>query len=217
VPCPLATARETIKDFIASCHDVATVIFASLSASLDLPPGAGIDKYHRFSDPSPDILRLLKYRAIDAEDTYRVPQTPHTDLGSLTLLFTCTPGLQVLSRSAGNDKWKFVEPKEGHVVVNIGDALTLMTNGVLKSSLHRVGPPPGQAMLERYSFAYLMRPADHTVLKPMESAAIAARGDSKAEHVTFKEWMARKFNVIRGTPSSGKDDWMLTSSTEIKV
>ena len=51
------------------------------------------------------------------------PQTAHTDLGSLTLLFTGAPGLQVLT--PGSKEWAFVMPKKNCAVVNIGDGKSM--------------------------------------------------------------------------------------------
>jgi isopenicillin N synthase-like dioxygenase len=195
VPLPLAQARESIKEFMNSCQEVANVIFATLSKALSLDQENGIENYHRPSEPSSYILRLLKYRPIDAEETYRIPQTPHTDIGTLTLLFTDCLGLQVLAPSGASDDWRFVEPKVGHVIVNIGDAWTLLTGGVVKSSLHRVGPPSGQGMPERYSAAYLVRPRDDTVLKPLSSELGRRDSGTEVESMRFREWMVKKFSV----------------------
>lgn len=78
---------------------------------------------HSSASESTDIIRLLKYAACSLEDdsTPSVPQTAHTDLGSLTMLFANTPGLQILSKNCTD--WLYVIPKARHVVVNLGDAM----------------------------------------------------------------------------------------------
>ena len=67
---------------------------------------------------SPDILRLLHYITQPEFETGS-PQVAHTDLGSLTLLFTNSPGLQVWQPQ--HREWVFVNPKTNCAIVNIGD------------------------------------------------------------------------------------------------
>lgn len=166
--------------------------------SLDL--GERFEDFHDQHRPSPDILRLLKYHSSNKDI---LPQTPHTDLGSLTFVFSLTPGLQVLphtSLTQHESDWVFVEPRANCAVVNFGDCMTMLTGGLIKSSLHRVGPLPGESMKERYSFAYLMRPQDDTLLRPVKSPLVpAASEDGPRETLTSGKWIARKFQVLRGT------------------
>jgi hypothetical protein len=57
------------------------------------------------------------------------------DFGFTTLLATNgTPGLEVYSQGS----WHPVEPEQGAFIVNIGDALSRLSGGKYKSSLHRV-------------------------------------------------------------------------------
>ena len=96
----------------------------------------------------------------------------------------------------GADKWEFVEPRAGHAIVDIGDGLSMMTNGLLHSSLHRVGPPPDQPMATRFSFAYLQRAEEHNPLTGLHSPLIPGTGGS-AEVLTSGEWLHGKFSVLR--------------------
>lgn len=52
------------------------------------------------------------------------------------------------------------------MVVNIGDAMAQFSGGVIRSNLHSVTAPPGeQALFDRYSAAYFLRPEDDVVMK----------------------------------------------------
>lgn len=46
----------------------------------------------------------------------------HTDIGTLTLLFTEQLGLQLELQHPGSDEWEFVAPLAGHAIVNVGDS-----------------------------------------------------------------------------------------------
>ena len=211
-PPAIAMHFKTLKGLVEGLGSAAHVILMSLSASLAISEGQHFEDFQRLSEPSPDILRLLKYRAGPA--TAHPPQTPHTDLGSLTFVFSTTPGLQVLPAKMGQSPaylesdWRYVKPRAGHAIVNIGDCLSIMTNGLLKSALHRVGPVAGCTMPERYSLAYLLRPEDRTVLRTLDSPSIP-RPPSDSTAVTSGEWIRTKFRALRGQTDTGRIDSVL--------
>ena len=173
-----------LRDSIRFMQDATLVIHRSLSEALELSAGERFEDFHHADQPSPCMLRLLKYHAQPAEER-GPPQTPHTDLGSLTLLFTKQPGLQVLA--TGAQDWRYILPKAGHAVINIGDGMSMMTNGLLKSSLHRVVPPPNRPMATRYSFAFLQRAEAHTSLAGLRSPLIPQTENPRAS-ITSGEW-----------------------------
>jgi isopenicillin N synthase-like dioxygenase len=215
-PRPIADHKTTIKDFMSTCTDYSQIIFRLLSDALSLEPHERFESFHRPAHPSPDMVRLLKYHEHRVRpDAPYVPQVPHTDLGSLTFLFAPSPGLQILR--PGADEWAYVQPRAGHAVVNLGDALSMLTGGLLRSSLHRVGPLPGGDMPERYSFAFLMRPENEISMRPVKSPMITPTQYSSREsqpNYTSGEWIARKFGVLRAGTNKEKisEDWILTSA-----
>lgn len=101
----------------------------------------------------------MHYAARSQEDNKLVGEMyapGHTDLGAITLLFrqpVC--GLQILN-SEGN--WKWVKPVDGTITINTCDALTALTGGLIKSSIHRVhAPPQDQAEIDRLGVLYFSR------------------------------------------------------------
>ncbi|RWA03171.1 hypothetical protein EKO27_g11934 [Xylaria grammica] len=221
-PPVVAANLGALRTLIGDLRSAADSIFKSLSTSLELKPGQRFEDFHNSKRPTPDILRLLKYHA-DRRVGGTIPQTPHTDLGSLTFVLTSTPGLQVLPANTRSETdiphselcWQFVAPREGCAVVNLGDCMTKMTNGLLKSALHRVGPLPGSSMPERYSLAYLMRPEGTTLLRPLDSPLIH-RPETEETPVTSSEWIQNKFQVLRGTRPV-QADHLLTGGRSIMV
>ena len=96
--------------------------------------------------------------------------------GSLTLLFQRPrqPGLEILSPQS---TWSSVpvyppgteEDLVPPILVNVGDLLDHWTNGLLKSTVHRV-VLPGGGNEDRYSIAYFCHPTDDTELVRVPSA-----------------------------------------------
>ncbi|KAI9649948.1 hypothetical protein NHQ30_002533, partial [Ciborinia camelliae] len=199
-----------LKAYMRAMQEVTISIHRALSRTLGLEVGQKFEEFHRIDRPSPCLLRLLKYHPQPLEER-GASGTPHTDLGSLTILFTNQPGLQVLIK--GSDKWEDVEPRAGHAIVNIGDGMSLLTNGLLHSSLHRVAPPQGQAMETRYSFAFLQRAQQQTPLVGLKSPLIRAI-DGSMEVVTSGEWLHQKFSMLRARTHDKEKHWVLTGHRE---
>jgi isopenicillin N synthase-like dioxygenase len=197
---------DTLRQFVRFINTATAAIMYSLSKPLGLVESENFMTYHRLTAPSPDIVRLLRYHAQPMRER-GIPQAPHTDLGSLTFLFTRQPGLQTLSPESG--EWTWVQPKAGCVIVNLGNGMRLLTNGFFRSCLHQVGPLPSQAMPERFSFAYLVRAEDETPMTGLKSALILEKKEDEALF-TSREWLEKKFGVLRLDARPKYQEWVLT-------
>lgn len=119
----------------------------------------------------------------------------HSDYGSVTLLFQLPgqPGLEIL---APDGKWAPVpvDPSGSKtseqvastlpILVNIGDLLSYWTNGLLKSTVHRVIYPEEsrKAGQDRYSIAYFCHPLDDASLVPIPSRVIDVHTAKSGSH-----------------------------------
>ncbi|MCJ1319190.1 hypothetical protein MMC15_004523 [Xylographa vitiligo] len=205
-PLLLQTSLPLLTTLTDNFQAILTTLLTSLSTSLLLPSSATLQSFHRPLHPSSSILRLLHYHPLPAAER-GPPQTPHTDLGTLTLLFSQLPGLQVL-RPGPAAEWAYVLPQPNCAIVNVGDALALLT---------------GRAMARRFSVAYLQRAEDQTKLVPVQSPLMEERTrkekgvvESKSEEdgVTSGEWLRKKFSVLRGEKV---DEGVLTGSKQTLV
>ena len=101
------------------------------------------------------VLRLLHYPPIEGEPGSHVRAGAHEDINTITLLLGAEEaGLELLTREG---EWIPVSPKPGELVVNIGDMLQRLTNGVMRSTSHRVvNPPPERRGHSRYSMPFFL-------------------------------------------------------------
>ncbi|KAH7068084.1 hypothetical protein BKA63DRAFT_105927 [Paraphoma chrysanthemicola] len=200
--------REEIEGFARHISDeVVGKLLVLLAIILELPENFFLDK-HRYDKKSDCHLRYMKYNKRTPEQNQALENIwvkGHTDFGSLTLLFR-QPVAALQVRTPEGD-WKYVKPYPGSITVNIADSLEFLTNGFLKSSIHRVvAPPPDQANIDRLGVLYFVRPEDDVVLKPIQSAVLEKLGytkvkDEDAVGVTAGEWV--KARVAKGV-SKGK-------------
>ena len=203
----------SLQIFTRAISSAASIILSQLSTSLKLQTGRALQDVHRSHLPSPDLVRLLKYQAQHISER-GASHIAHTDLGSLTFLFTQQLGLQIWC--AKGREWQWVQPREGCATVNIGDSLSLLAAKMFLSCRHRVIALPGQAMTERYSFAYFMRPDDGTLMKAADSPLLVnsvQRETEKEEEIfTSEEWMRRKYAMLRRETWTKDNDWILTGA-----
>ncbi|EGP84914.1 unnamed protein product [Zymoseptoria tritici ST99CH_3D1] len=153
-PAVLQAKRETIGNFMESLDQACRVMLASLSASLGLQEGESLDQYHHKADTSESGLKFVSEptlaRIADVADN------THTDGGTFTIIFCKRLGLQTyLPRTK---EWAFVPPKDGCCVVNVADALSRFSHGVLHSPRHRVTQVEDGAG-ERLYLSHFLRPS----------------------------------------------------------
>lgn len=131
-------------------------VTGALEQHLGLPQGAMLAQM----DKPVSQLRLLHYlRDDETTDHKSVNMGAHTDYECLTLLHTRNPGLQVLATSG---KWIDVPVDHSVFVVNIGDMLEAWSNGILRSTPHRVL----NSSAERFSMPYFVAANYDTMIEP---------------------------------------------------
>lgn len=111
-------------------------------------------------------LRLLHYEAVPSDTDRGVYACgAHTDYGLITVLLTDDqPGLQILDASSSGE-WRNVPCLPNGLIVNLGDMLERWTNGLYRSTLHRVVNTSGR---ERYSVPFFFEPSFDTVVECLD-------------------------------------------------
>jgi isopenicillin N synthase-like dioxygenase len=101
------------------------------------------------------VMRLLHYPAQTEPTGNHIRAGAHEDINTITLLLGAEEaGLELKTRDG---RWIPVSPKPGELVINIGDMLQRLTNGMLRSTSHRVvNPAPDRASHARYSMPFFL-------------------------------------------------------------
>ena len=135
-------------------------------------------------DPPTTWLRLLHYPSVaDHAPGDLYGSAPHTDFGFITLLAQdSTGGLQVATPGG---EWIDVPPRKGTLVMNVGDMLHRWSNGLLRSTPHRVINRTGK---ERYSCVFFFDPNVNTTVKPLDSC-VDGHNPSRFEPLVFGEFL----------------------------
>ncbi|KAH3687454.1 hypothetical protein WICPIJ_001564 [Wickerhamomyces pijperi] len=202
-------------------------VLKAIAIALEISPEDGGSDWfgvrHAPEKTSMSTFRLLHYPSVSSMDSNQeIRAGAHTDYGSLTLLFQQKgqEGLQLFEPNASKDtdgkgtwsKVPFVESpnadyrssgKAAPIVMNIADQLSFWTNGLLRSTLHRVVMPVGD--VDRYSVVFFFDANNETELVPIPSKLVkesegkgkgieAITGDD-GKPLTTKEYMLRRFKA----------------------
>ncbi|TFI44644.1 isopenicillin N synthase family oxygenase [Rhodococcus sp. 1R11] len=137
-PDELPDFRRDVDRYFAEASRVARTLTDIFAAALELPA----DFFDNLTDHSIDVLRMNNYALPEGTVTLDGELTgmgEHTDFGIVTVLWADqVAGLQVL----GTDHvWHDVAPRDGALLVNLGDLTARLTNDRWLSTLHRVKPP----------------------------------------------------------------------------
>ncbi len=148
--------KETVARYYREISLLGRQVCSCLELFLGLPPCSMTDQ---MSKPISQ-LRLLHYvRQAGIKDYKSVNMGAHTDYECLTLLHTRNEGLQVMTQ---DDNWIDVPVDPSVFVVNVGDMLEAWSNGVLRSTPHRVlNKSP-----ERFSLPYFVATNYNTMIEP---------------------------------------------------
>ncbi len=120
--------------FYSTLYNTSLPILEALGLGLGLADPRYLIQFHSGKN---NQLRLLHYPPIPArelEEGTSARMEPHSDWGSITLLFQDECGGLEVQRKDG--KFVSVAPLEGALVMNVGDLLMRWSNGISTISTH---------------------------------------------------------------------------------
>ncbi|KAJ5120672.1 Oxoglutarate/iron-dependent dioxygenase [Penicillium bovifimosum] len=209
LPPSLSPHEAEINSFAELCNKTCNRVLTLLALGLEIDPTFFTTRHDPKTGQTGSILRYLYYPSITstATATYNhetdVRAGAHSDYGSITLLFQRPgqPGLEIKNTDGtwapvpivpgtgdGTGIGDGIGTSEGQypfppILVNIGDLLSYWTDGLLKSTVHRVVFPAAERQSltprDRYTIVYFCHPVDETELVPVPSAVVAAHRKGK--------------------------------------
>ena len=216
--------RPLFQSFIVHCHQITTLLLRELSTALKLEPigttsqhsGDVLPELHRLTAASEDQVSMIKYPVLESMPCSQ-PIASHTDYGSITILFSSGPGLQVLKKSSldSQAQWCDIPPLEGHAIVNCGDALSILSGGIISSSVHRVTSHASRgSSTPRYSLGYFARPENDQILRTLRGPLVKTPREEREEAVRTKDWILRRSYGRLLDKYQGEKTWAATAGTE---
>lgn len=182
-PAEPAGLREAVLEYMAALTQLGHRLMAGLALSLGLEESYFADRYT--GEPL-TLFRIFNYPPPSDPELWGVGE--HTDYGLLTILLQDDAGgLEVRSRSG----WVAAPPVPGSFVCNIGDMLDRMTQGVFRSTPHRVRNP---APRDRLSFPFFFDPGFFARVQPIDLPGVEAPPGDQDER-----WDRANIHAFQGT------------------
>ena len=177
----------TFKRLFAALDETGRILLQALAPRLGLA-----DEYF---DPlvkgGTSILRLLHYPPIPGDaPAGAVRSAAHEDINFITILVAAKgAGLELLDRDG---QWLPVETAPKNLIVDSGDMLARLTNGIIPATTHRVVNPAGPN-ISRYSMPFFMHPTSAT---PLDVLPQCAGDGAKFPPITAGEFLAERLREI---------------------
>ncbi len=190
-PSEVPEFRETFLELFAAFDRAGLRILEAIARHLGLPS----NWFENTVEDGNSVLRLLHYPPVPA-DAPGVRAGAHEDINTITLLLGAEEaGLQLLDRDG---QWLAVAPRQGELVVNIGDMLQRLTNGVLKSTSHRVvNPPPERRGHSRYSMPFFLHFRPDFVIETLPDCVSEDRPDRFPEPISSHDYLLERLREIK--------------------
>ncbi|GAA5955481.1 hypothetical protein JCM8115_006767 [Rhodotorula mucilaginosa] len=185
--------RPTLQRAYSEIMALGQRLFPLFALALDLPEQYFADK---LKHPG-SAMRVLHYPPqFGPVDTKEIGIGAHTDYECFTLLaqYGDVQALQVLN-AAG--EWIQASPKPGTFVVNIGDQLQRITNGVFKSTVHRAINRTGQ---DRMSMPFFFGLDYDAMLETLPSCITEDR-PAKYEPITAGAYVEKRMKETYVRPA----------------
>ena len=140
------------------------------------------------------ILRLIHYPPVTEDrDPSAVRAAAHEDINLLTILCEATSGgLELLQRDGS---WRPIHALNGQFVIDSGDMIQHCTNGLFRSTTHRVVNPDNSRQ-RRFSMPFFVHPRPEVDLTPLPSCVERTGGQSKFSPLTAHEFLQQRLAEI---------------------
>jgi isopenicillin N synthase-like dioxygenase len=150
------------------------------------------------------VLRLAHYPPLlETISPGSLRAAPHEDINLITLLCSATvPGLEILSQAG---EWVPVQVNPDQIVVDTGDMLQNLTNGLIQSTTHQV-VNPHQADLSRLSIPFFVHPRPEVDLSPQPQFLHRTGGYRRYPEITAGQYLQQRLQEIKVKTDEGGTD-----------
>lgn len=156
--------------------------------------GEPVDRFTRIAEDGDTILRVIHYPPVaDDVNPDSVRAAAHEDINLITLLMEATAGgLELLQRDGS---WRPIRAVKGQIIVDTGDMMQNITNGVLRSTTHRV-VNPDNSRERRFSMPFFVHPRGDASLNPLDGCVARQNGKKLYPDVTAGQYLTQRLKEI---------------------
>jgi isopenicillin N synthase-like dioxygenase len=189
-PDEIPTFKNNLESLYSKLEECSNKLLSACSLYLGMPQ----DWLSSMAKNGNTILRIIHYPPLpDERDPNSVRSSQHEDINLITLLCASTEsGLEVMDHDGS---WFKVETGPEYIVVDTGDMIQNITNGLFKSTTHRV-VNPDNSNLRRFSMPMFVHPRNDIDLSPLPKFIESTGGEQKYQNITAGEYLHQRLVEI---------------------
>lgn len=189
-PTEIPELRDTTLALYHSLEHGAKTILTALAEYFQLPS----QTFAQMAEWGDSILRSIHYPPLETLHTpHRVRAAAHEDINLITLLpQSHGSGLEILTRQG---QWLAVNAPEGDLVVDSGDMISRVTNGMVPATTHRVLTPSEEERRSRYSMPFFVHPYASCSLAVLEHFT-SPEHPAQYPPLTAREFLVQRLREI---------------------
>jgi len=183
--------RDTFQELYAAFDRAGLKILTAIARYLKIDE----DFFEDAVRDGNSVLRALHYPPQKEPAGEHIRAGAHEDINAITLLLGAEEaGLELLTRDG---RWIPVSPKAGELVINIGDMLQRLTNGILPSTSHRViNPTPDRASQARYSMPFFLHFRSDFLIEALPGTLVSGE-PAKWPAITANDYLQERLREIK--------------------
>ena len=182
--------KPVIDGLYGQMEHLSQNLLQSCSLYLDKP----MDWLGSMAEDGNTIMRIIHYPPLGNDvPKGAVRSAAHEDINFITLLVTATAdGLEVMDHDGSLIQ---VEGDASHIIVYSGDMLQNFTNGLFKSTTHRVVNPENSNE-RRFSMPMFVHPRNETDLTPRQEFVEMTGGKVNYQSITAGDYLHQRLVEI---------------------
>jgi isopenicillin N synthase-like dioxygenase len=180
----------TLTELYRHLDQLGAILLEACASYLEEPPG----RFRDMAQGSDTIVRVLYYPPLPSSaPAGAVRSAAHEDINLITLLSGATAeGLELLRHDG---TWLPIHTGFDSIIVDSGDMLQNVTNGLYKSTTHRV-VNPADATSERFSMPCFIHARIDVDLTPLPSCVARTGGVARFPSITAGDYLAQRLREI---------------------
>ncbi len=205
---PLPTEVPEFQPILAQLYAQLEICAMQLLRACALYLGEAEELLVQMAVDGDTILRAIHYPPIppDAHPA-SLRAAAHEDINLITLLCEATAGGLELLQKDGS--WLPIPALPGQIIVDSGDMLQQLTNGLFKSTTHRV-VNPGNNRDRRFSIPFFVHPRAEVDLTPLPNCITRTGGNPKFPSITAGTYLLQRLQEIGLTSAPPTDELVVT-------
>lgn len=184
-----SSLHDAVERYMEHMHRLLRLLIVLMSRAL------GLGAVTKLFDKANTVLKIANYPVNSSTSGY----SAHTDFSGFTLLsqdaseaFPVQGALQIRS----DDGWVTITPVKDALLVNAGDLITHLSNGLYKSPVHRVVLAENRTS-PRLSIVFFTAPADEEVIEPF-ACCCSKDNPARFGRIIAGDWLHEKLRLTNG-------------------